>query len=134
MLGVPTGFEVLVGCGANTAFVTREGVYIWHNSTTESVLQYIHHYYQYCFTSMYVHEERKQTQPHRTVTVCIYGITSHQMKMVRLEASLAASNSREDHLRGELAETARREGATKERHMRELAEVRQGEIQKGGAR
>lgn len=81
---------------------------------------------------MSVHGEREQT-----VVVCVHRVTPHrvtphQMQMVRLEASLAASNSREDHLRGELADTARREGATKERHTRELAEVRKGKAQKEG--
>ncbi|CAN0086933.1 unnamed protein product, partial [Scytosiphon promiscuus] len=42
--------------------------------------------------------------------------------VVRLEAGLASSTSREDHLREELAEAARREGATREKHARALAE------------
>ncbi|CAN0312878.1 unnamed protein product [Pylaiella littoralis] len=46
-----------------------------------------------------------------------------ETKVMRLEASLAGVSSREDRLRGELADTARREGSTKERHIRELAEV-----------
>lgn len=84
----------------------------------------------FIFGGIYVCEKHtmrmtiKQRQPHKTVVVCIHRFLSPLMQMVKLEASLAASNSREDSLRGELADTARREGATKERHMRELAEVR----------
>lgn len=56
---------------------------------------------------------------------------SHSVQVVRLEASLASSTSREDHLRGELADAARREGATREQHARALAEVGLGRENRG---
>jgi len=46
--------------------------------------------------------------------------------VTRLETGLASSTSREDDLRRELADAARREGANHEKHARALAEVGEG--------
>lgn len=53
---------------------------------------------------------------------------------MKLEASLASSTSREDLLRKELADAARREGVAQEKHARGLSEVGQRAAGVGGER